>query len=112
LLHSENLFYQRANFLLVAESLVLVAYSAVENVSSLRARAIALFGVVSTVAWFYISIRSKRYNHYLMRKMQEIDPTYEQLEDERPAKGPGTMSVLTFLMPGLSLVVWCVLLFG
>jgi hypothetical protein len=63
-LHEDEMYYQRASFFWVAESMVLVAFSLISNHRSgilAQGRIIAIFGLVLTIAYGYAIHRAVVY---------------------------------------------------
>lgn len=74
-LHEDNMYMQRGNFFLVAESLLLVAYSAVlasrartETDILTASRIISCFGLALTGVWALISHRHMTYQRFIRQR--------------------------------------------
>ena len=79
-LHQDQEFIQRGNFFLVAESLLVVAYSGIltkglaagtgghASKLLLSARVISLFGLLLSIIWIYVSNFERKTVEYLMKR--------------------------------------------
>jgi hypothetical protein len=115
-MHVENGILNRGNYFLVAESMLVVAYSMLLASGSRSmeviavSRMIALFGLLLTVAWSYVTGRSCRYLRHIRGRALDILPEYRETLAGLPHNPVPTMMVLTYLVPGLTGVIWVVLL--
>jgi hypothetical protein len=118
-LHQDEEFVQRSNFFLVAESLLVVAYSSlltsglhVGAVSGderllLTARVIGVFGFLLSVIWCYACMRLKYVMSYLDRRTEEVCPEFRRTNKER--KMPGRIRstwLMTYIVPALTGIMW------
>jgi hypothetical protein len=118
-LHMDSAFYNRLNFFLVSESVLLgvvgVLYSK-SNPPILVAKATVLLGLSLTVIWAYIQVRHKQMLDDLNARSREIFPEYRATMEQR-AKNVNTKLpfhstwLLAYVVPFLILVVWIFLLF-
>ena len=116
----DELFVQRSNFFLVAESLLVVAYTGILGLSlsvhgqPLRLRVAALvlsiFGWLLTAIWLFVSGRQRQVLVDLHKRAREAFPEYRRTIEER--KLPGGRISGTFLMafgvPVLAAIMWLI----
>jgi hypothetical protein len=114
------LVVQRGSFFLVAESLLVVAYSDVLRLPShvqgesfrlrLPAIVLAVFGLLLTVLWAYDNIRQGYRLAYLRKRIEPELPEYRRTIQER--KLPGGDISSTFIMalgiPILASIMWLI----
>jgi hypothetical protein len=115
-LHLENIYYNRHNFFLVFESVMLgvvgVLFSR-SNPERLVLKVIAILGLSLTIVWGYAQARQVQIIDDLETFLEGVVPEY------RPAwrrwnrlKWPSrTMWILTYIVPILVALVWIVFLF-
>jgi hypothetical protein len=119
-LHIENLFYNRLNFFLVFESVLLGVVGALyskPNPANPVLKVIVLLGFSITVIWIFVQARHKRILDVLSIRTNELMPEFRaswKRIDERmgwlrslvPA-----LFLLTYVVPSLVALVWIFLLF-
>lgn len=119
-LHQDETFVQRGNFFLVAQSLLVVAYTGILGLSfsvhgqPLRLRVaalvLAIFGFLLTVIWAFVNTRQRQVLLDLQKRAREAFPEYRRTIEER--KLPGGRISGTFLMafgvPGLAVIMWLI----
>jgi hypothetical protein len=123
-LHEDNGLLQRGNFFLIAESLLLVAFSSLLSSSTasgaahaltvhmlLAARVVASFGLFLTAAWIYVGHRHLKYCRFIGARAVEYFPEYKATRDAWRRGLVPTMSVITYIIPSLGGILWIVLLF-
>ena len=79
-LHEEGVFYQRLNFFLVAESMLLVAFGAfftAKNISSLVLLTLGGLGLFLTLAWMYVSARQLLVIKHVSTEAKTLVPIYK-----------------------------------
>jgi len=114
--HEDAMFYQRANFFLVAESLILVAYSFLFSRKAgvpVQGRVIAGFGFILSATWVYAAHRSLVRFKYVTRRAEAEYSYYRLIRDERP-KAPrfmGSTHLMAYMIPSVATLMWIVLLF-
>ena len=78
-LHVDNMFYERLNFFLVFESVLLgvvgVLYSR-PNLVILVPKMISILGLIITIIWAYVQARHKHILDVLGTRAKEIMPEY------------------------------------
>ena len=112
LLHEDNMFMQRGNFFLVAQSMLLVAYSALAEKlsgSSTAAQVVSAFGVLLALAWAYIGHRQRQYVHHVTNRVMESAAEFRTTQKSRPVSPASTTAVLAYVLPVLTLIVWVAL---
>jgi hypothetical protein len=114
----DELFVQRSNFFLVAESLLVVAYTGVLGLSfsvherPLRLRVaalvLALFGCLLTLIWVFVNARQRQVLLDLHKRAREAFPEYRRTIEERRLPGgriSGTF-LIAFGVPVLATIMW------
>lgn len=114
-LHEDNLFISRANFFLVAESMLFAAFATLIASPSVKTLFILVFGViglVSSVVWIYLAWAQINLTmNPIKAKLRKLLPDYAGVTTLR-RRFPPTNFVLGVAFPVTLLVVWIVLLFG
>jgi hypothetical protein len=116
----DELFVQRSNFFLVAESLLVVAYTGVLGLSfsvhgqPLRLRVaalvLAIFGCLLTVIWAFVNGRQRQVLLDLHKRAREAFPEYRRTIEERKLPGgriSGTL-LIAFGVPVLAAIMWLI----
>lgn len=106
----ENIFYQRASFFLLAESMLLLAFATV--LPTIRIAVILiLFGIVFTILWTYINWRHTAvYSHVRNRYLIQACPEYAEVMKTRPRSPVSSRKVVAYVVPGITLAAWLSLL--
>jgi len=110
-LHEDMILYQRHSFVLVTESLLLVAYSQLLGAHEhFAATALAAVGILVTAAWLTVNSRQRKIIAYVqsraMESLQEFADTYR----DRPRSRLSSTVILATVIPSLLAVIWTVLL--
>jgi len=114
-LHLDNNFYNRLNFFLVFESVLLgvvgLLYSK-PNSSELVLKLIVLLGFSLTVIWGYVQARQKYLLDDLKEQVKAVVPEYRMtLERRKLSRWPvSSVWLLTYIVPALVALVWLVFL--
>lgn len=111
----ENVFYQRINFFLVAESMLIVAYTTVFAKEGLgfSAQTVIALGFLLTVAWVVVSHRQRVAYSHIRDIVVSVCPEYASLRQTRPKSWvPSSWFVMTYVVPALLLGSWAALLVG
>lgn len=116
----DELFVGRNNFFLVAESLLVVAYTGVLGLSldshgrPLRLRVatlvLAIFGCLLTVVWAFVNGRQRQVLLDLHRRAREAFPEFRRTIEERKLPGgriSGTF-LMAFAVPVLAAIMWLI----
>jgi len=122
LLHEDGDFVQRCNFFLVGESMLVVAYAGIiagwqaasggetgEWKLALAARMVAVFGLLLTAVWGYVSHDQFHYLRRLRTRAAQHLPEYRELRATRPNRFELSMSLMTYGVPGLAGTLWTAL---
>lgn len=119
--HLDTMLFQRGNLFLVAESLLLVAFTSTLAVALtpgqeapgrpfLAARVIATFGLTLTIVWGYVGHRHLRYYRLQSARMREHISEYRDLRDAWRMRGLSSLPLVTYFLPGLASVMWILLI--
>jgi len=116
----DELFVGRSNFFLVAESLLVVAYTGILGLSlsvhaqPLRLRVaalvLAIFGCLLTVIWVFVNGRQRQVLVDLHKRARETFPEYRRTIEERKLPGgriSGTF-LIAFGVPVLAAIMWLI----
>ncbi|MER6187754.1 hypothetical protein [Streptomyces sp. NPDC001652] len=111
-IHEENMLNQRGNLCLVAQSLLVVAYSttATTNSTHAAARVMAGFGIALAVIWAYSGSRHHWHNRVIQRRLIERFPDVAEILAEFRRPGPSSTLFIVYGMPALTTVMWIVML--
>jgi hypothetical protein len=121
-LHEDEMYYQRASFFWIAESMVLVAFSLVSSHKAgilAHGRVIAFFGLVLTIVYGYAIHRAAIYVNYLNDLSKEMLPDYAFIREHRPRRGKvrrgrgrRAITIMTYALPLIVALMWIILLIG
>ena len=116
----DELFVGRSNFFLVAESLLVVAYTGILGLllsvhgQPLRLRVaalvLAIFGCLLTVIWAFVNGRQRQVLLDLHKRARETFPEYRRTIEERQLPGgrvSGTF-LMAFGVPVLAAIMWLI----
>jgi hypothetical protein len=122
-LHEDGQFFQSANYFLLSESLLVVAYSGLLAASaasgvthgfvshiSFATRTIAAFGLALTVVWLYVGHRRLRYCRYIQAIARDRLPDYRVRREGRPKNLVSPFDVVTYSVPFLAGILWILFL--
>jgi hypothetical protein len=119
-LHEDNMIMQRGNLFLVAQSLQLVAYTAIlsagngaeQNTSSsiVTARVIAAFGIVLAAIWIYVGHRQIRYTDALRARLAASVSDFAETQAAIHLRGPRAAVFIAYTIPVLAGTLWSLLL--
>jgi hypothetical protein len=115
--HEDEMFYQTANLFLVAESMILVAYSLLVSRAQdagARSQVIAAFGLIISLIWAYASHRSGVVLRYLTHRAESEFPYYQDIRAKRPIQRfrlLGSSNLMAYAIPAVAIIMWVVLLF-
>ncbi|MFD8567964.1 hypothetical protein [Streptomyces sp. NPDC059639] len=110
--HEENMLNQRGNLCLVAQSLLVVAYSttATNHSTHAAARVMAVFGIALAVIWAYSGSRHYWHNRVIQRRLIERFPDVAEILAAFRRPGPSSTPLIVYGMPAMTAVMWIVLL--
>ncbi len=111
-IHEENMLNQRGNLCLIAQSLLVVAYSTTATSSSTHAaaRVMAVFGIALAVIWAYSGSRHYWHNQVLQRRIIQRFPDIAEILAAFRRPGPSSTLLIVYGMPAMTAVMWIVLL--
>lgn len=118
LLHADNLFTNRINLLLVAESLLVLSYISSFGIDSLRENgvsfAIAVIGTVITAIFWFVSNRQRGEIEDIKCRIEKLDEDYKQSRENRKFARLGILAAANFwlgtVFPLLFIPLWLFLL--
>jgi len=106
----ETIFYQRASFFLLAESMLLVAFATVLSAKSV-AVILGVFGLLFTCVWFYVNWRhTVVYCHVRDNYLRQACPEYAKVRDTCPRGPISSRKILAYYVPALTFSAWFFLL--
>jgi hypothetical protein len=117
-MHEENNLIQRGHFFLVAESMILVAYSLMISGRPamptpdhlLSVRVMAAFGLIVAIVWLYAGNRQWRYFKILRARAYELLPEYRETRSRLRVGLVSSTPIIAHGIPAITAVMWCVLL--
>jgi hypothetical protein len=121
-LHEDGQLFQRGNFFMLAESLLVVAYSGLLAASEthgtsypvtrllLAARVLASFGLLLTVVWFYVGRRHLKYCKYIRALAHDRLAEYRATREGWPTGLLPSLDLITYSITFLTGIVWILLL--
>jgi hypothetical protein len=110
-LHEDLILYERHSFVLVTESLLLVACAQLLTAHEhFAASALATVGILVTSAWLMVNRRQRKIiTHVHERAMKALPEFADTYRDRKPARLSSTV-VLATVIPILLGAIWTVLL--
>ena len=111
-LHEDSIFYQRLNFFLVAESMILVAFATLLSSAHPKKGVLvttAILGCVVTLIWGYVGARQRNVVAQIVKEAEQAIPVYERIRRERPKWFSSTW-LLTYSVPAVMFLTWVVLI--
>ena len=111
-LHEDLILYERHSFVLVTESLLLVACSQLLTAHEhFAASALAVVGILVTTAWLLVNGRQRKIiAHVHKRAIRELPEFADTYRDRTRSRLSSTV-VLATVIPSLLGGIWTVLLF-
>ena len=108
-MHEEDIFYQRNNFFLVAESMLLIALATLFNAPRTTFSLIVVFatlGCLLTVVWIYVSSRQLSVIRQIAKESESVIDVYARIRLER-AKWPlSSTKLLAYFVPAIVMLTW------
>ncbi|MFD6292078.1 hypothetical protein [Streptomyces sp. NPDC060205] len=110
---------QRGNLFLVAQSLQLVAYTAILSTSNetdqhpsgiVTAHVIAAFGIVLAAIWIYVGHRQIRYTNALRARLAATVSDFAETQAAIHLRGPKAAVFIAYTIPALAGILWSLLL--
>ena len=113
---ADNLYHQRFNFFLVAESMLVVSFATTVSSGSLNTNpvriAITILGMIFTFSWFYVNNSIGYRMIYLREKgLRRCNPTYRSYLNVEEKLSIPSEFFMTDLLPAATFVFWCYLLY-
>jgi small-conductance mechanosensitive channel len=108
-MHEEDIFYQRLNFFLVAESMLFVAYTTLfASPRSIFSVIIVLstLGSILTLVWIYVSSRQLNVMRQIAKESQEAVNVYARIREERSKWPVSSTKLLAYFVPLVVLLAW------
>ena len=101
---ADLIFQHRISFFLVAESMLLVSFATIYNISKIQL-AIAALGVIITFCWFYVNIRIAWRRRMLKDNyLKKFDPIYKEYMN--CIRGFPASTVLAYILPNSFILLW------
>lgn len=119
-LHEDSALTERSNYFLIAESMLVVAYTGlISSVSStaqqtstlLIARILAFFGFLLTIVWIYVNRRQWYVIQHLRDRALELVPEYKVTVETRRKWRISSIWLMVYLVPALIGVMWLIFIF-
>ena len=113
---ADNLYHQRFNFFLVAESMLVVSFATTFSSGCLNTNpvriAITILGMIFTFSWFYVNNSIGYRMIYLREKgLRRCNPTYRSYLNVEEKLSIPSEFFMTDLLPAATFVFWCYLLY-
>ena len=117
-LHEDGDFRQVGSFFLVAESMMVVAYSGLlasgSTVAAMRSiiasTVIAVFGLMLAVVWGYVARRQWRYSLHVYSHAFRMLPEQEAIEQTRGQSRVSGSMLTAYVVPAMTAAMWVALL--
>ena len=100
------------NFFLVAESMLLVAFTTIlSKVDFWKTTiSVAILGLLLTAIWGAVNIRQYQVYNHARKIVEQVCPEFQDLRAKRPKSFVGSWFLLTYIVPVLIAISWIVLL--
>ena len=118
-LYEDSALTERSNYFLIAESMLVVAYTglissasaATQQSTVLVARILAFFGFLLTIVWIYVNRRQWYVIQHLRERALELVPEYKITYETRRKWRVSSIWLMVYLVPALIGVMWVVFIF-
>ena len=118
-LYEDSALTERSNYFLIAESMLVVAYTglissasaATQQSTILVARILAFFGFLLTIVWIYVNRRQWYVIQHLRERALELVPEYKVTYETRRKWRISAIWLMVYLVPALIAVMWIVFIF-
>lgn len=123
-LHEDNVFTEKGNYFLIAESMFVVAYagllsgsqsiasSGVQSTNILVvARVLSLFGFLLTVVWIYSNRRQWYVVRHLQERARQLLPEYKVTYETRRKWRISSTGLMAYSVPALIAIMWAIFFF-
>lgn len=108
-MHEEDIFYQRNNFFLVAESMLLIALATLFNATRagfLIIFVLAALGCVLTLIWIYVSSRQLVVIQQIAKESEAVFHVYHRIRTERSIWPFSSTKLLAYFVPSIVMGTW------
>ena len=106
--HIDSIREGRTNFFLVAEAMMIAAYTALPSTESFLRITVGILGVIYTVSWYLINKRqSNRLDFIAKKELPQHDFLYEVVKS---GKGISGKYIMNYVMPISTGIFWIVLI--
>ncbi|WP_329272796.1 RipA family octameric membrane protein [Streptomyces sp. NBC_01451] len=113
-IYEGGMVFQIGNVFLLAESLLIVAYTALLSSGSNNGpddylpvlRVLAAFGLVTSGSWFYMAHRQLRFARRVERRAEDRLPDYADTVSYARASGMESKLLLAYLIPVVAGIMW------
>ncbi|WP_204010005.1 RipA family octameric membrane protein [Virgisporangium aurantiacum] len=112
-LHTDNSIVQRGNYFLVAQSMLVVAYSILLSVGqqvnrlAIATVIIAVVGMVLAGVWGYVSWSGVQYLRHIQHAAVDRLPEYKQTRETwRSRRRVSALNMFTYVVPSITGVMW------
>jgi len=106
--HIDSIREGRTNFFLVAEAMMITAYTALGSADGFLRTTVAVLGMVYTTSWFLVNLRQSNRIDFAARMLLPRRPI--MLEILKAGKGISGKLVLNYIVPLVTLIFWLILL--
>ncbi|HPQ71159.1 MAG TPA: hypothetical protein PKW95_18680 [bacterium] len=108
-LHQEEIFYQRMNFFLVAESMYFVAFATLFSAQIKQTGilvVVIVLGFLLTVIWSLANRRQKIIIDHIRPIVEQACPSYAEIRLARPGRLFSSWGMLAYWVPIVSCASW------
>lgn len=110
-LHEDNLFSERQNLFLIAESMLVAGHAAALDASAEgAAKAIGVIALILTLAWGFVSWRMSTLVDSIQDHAKRELREYREICDARPPTVIPSRIVVAYVVPTLLATLWVLLL--
>jgi hypothetical protein len=119
-LYEDSALTERSNYFLIAESMLVVAYTGLISSASAAAqqtstiwvaRILAFFGLLLTIVWMYVNRRQWYVIQHLQERLLELVPEYKETYETRRKWRISSIWLMVYLVPALISVMWAIFIF-
>ena len=112
---TEDVYYERLNFFLVSESMILVAFStvlAIDDRPGFVLYVMSVLGVLLSLVWLAVSHRQSQVISSIRKLTEDACPSYGEIRATRPKASYSSWWLLTYFVPVLTILTWSLLMFA
>lgn len=113
--HEDNIFNERQNYFLVAESLLLMTCAALLSSTHIRPlipTIVAVFGLLLTLVWIFVNVRQWQVLAHIRAKACAEWPDHHTTYSTRPKTRISSMFLLKYVVPTIIGCIWAVFIVG